>query len=289
MKKILIPSSLKQIDNTLNYVDGYILSIEDFSVNAPIYFDKKQIEEILESDKYKNKELFISLNKNIHEKDLEKLEKIMKNLSKYNIKGVLYYDVSLVEINKRLDNKLPLIWAQEHLTTNADTCNFWHSQGVDMVLLSSELTIDEILEIHKKTDMKCMTTVFGYLPMFVSARHTIKNYCDYSNTQEKKEIYTIEKEGKSYPIVDNNDGTNAYSSSILNGLREYNLLNKIGMEYGVFNSLLIENDEMLKVLEIFNKNQDDEVLEKEIEELFNGNIDKGFFYKETIYKVKKND
>ena len=36
--------------------------------------------------------------------------------------------------------------------------------------------LDNILEIRKNTQVKLMVNIFGYLPMFVSKRHIVKNY-----------------------------------------------------------------------------------------------------------------
>ena len=37
-KKIIIPSSLKQLEELEKYVDGYIIGLKHMSVNMPNYF-----------------------------------------------------------------------------------------------------------------------------------------------------------------------------------------------------------------------------------------------------------
>ena len=79
-------------------------------------------------------------------------------------------------------------------------------------MLSSEITLDEVKEIEKEAKAKLMLPVFGYLPMFVSRRHLVKNYLETFNLEDNSKINYIEKEGKIYPIIDNEEGTIAYSS-----------------------------------------------------------------------------
>ena len=277
MKKLLMPSSIKQIKETISLVDGYILSLKNFSVNAPFYFELDEIINILEK---KEKEIFISINKNITESSLTKLETILNKLSKYDINGIMYADASIVEINNRLNKKFNLIWSNEHVTTNYNTINFMSQFNVKGVLVSPELTLREIKEIKENTNVKCFAYIFGYLPMFISFRHTIQNYYDFSNNGKQKGIHKIYKEEKYYPIIDNKNGSEAYSNFILNGLNEYKELSKINFEYGIFNSLLVDDDKLKQVLEIFDNGK-----KEEIDSLFS-NTDTGFFYKETVYKVK---
>ena len=50
-----------------------------------------------------------------------KLEELLLNLNKYSIKGVLFYDIGVLNIYNRLNLNYDLVWAQEHLTTNFNT------------------------------------------------------------------------------------------------------------------------------------------------------------------------
>ena len=49
--------------------------------------------------------------------DLKQLEDVLIKLSNFNIAGVLYYDISVLSIVKRLKLNIHLVWSQEHLTT----------------------------------------------------------------------------------------------------------------------------------------------------------------------------
>ena len=225
-----------------------MLGVKDLSVNLPIYFTIEELEPIIKLLNEYNKEIFIALNKNMHNSDLDYLKEVMNLLSDYKINGVFYYDIAIVNIYN--DNKFnyDLVWAQEHLTTNYHTCNYWYDFGSKYVFISGEITLDEIKEIKQNTKAKLIVPIFGYLPMFVSKRHLVKNYLDYFNLKDKSEINYIFKEGNKYPITDDNNGTSVYSANILNGLEESLILREEKIEYLLLNSFNIDVYQFKKLL-----------------------------------------
>ena len=79
-----------------------------------------------------------------------------------------------------------------------------------------------------------------------------------------------------------------YSSHILNGLREMLILKDANISYVYLNAFKIDNmQEIIKLFKEVNKENAKESEEK-INNMLEGNTDKGFLYKETIYRVKKN-
>lgn len=282
MKLILIPKTIDEINKTKDLVDGFIIGIENLSTNLPSYFSLSTLKEIL---KITNKEIFVSLNKNMHSKDLPILKATLLELEKLNIEGILYYDVSVVNMKQELNLKKDLVWNGEHLVTNSISCEFWHNEGVNYAYLSSDITKEEILKIGEETNMTLMMNIFGYVPIFTSYRHLVKNYLKTFNLVDNSKINYIEKEGKKYPIVDN-ENTTVYSNNILNTLNEYLEFDKI--EYGVINSFNIDDELIIEVIKMFKEVNNKNINEynEKISKYFS-NIDNGFLNKETIYKVVK--
>lgn len=281
-KIITIPSSIEEIEKTKSLVDGFIIGITDMCVNTNMCIDDLSV-----LNSIKNKDIFISLNKNMHNCDLEKIKNILIGLNNYNIKGILYYDVAVLNIYNSLNLNYDLVWASEHLTTNYNTINYWNSFGVKYAYLSSDITLDEMVIISQNCKSKLMINVFGYLPMFVSKRHIVKNYLEYFNLKDNSSVNYIEKEEKVYPIVDSNIGTCVYSNNILNGIKYCLDLN---VDYIVLNSFDINLDKFIEVLKMFKDVNNKNVLDydNKINSMFS-NIDNGFFDKKTIYRVKKNE
>lgn len=283
-KIITIPSSYKEIEETASLVDGFIIGIEDMCVNMNYCISLNDLDML---NNFKDKDIFISLNKNMHNKDLDIVKNILIKLNKYNIKGILYYDIAVVNIYNSLDLNYDLVWAQEHATTNYNTINYWKDFNVNYTYISSDITEEEIMDIKIHSNSIFLVNFFGYLPMFVSKRHIVKNYLEYFNLSDNSNINYIEKENNIYPIIDNKTGTIVYSSNILNGIKSYLHLD---VEYAVLNSFNIELEKFIKVINMFklvNHNTLDEY-ESIINNMFT-NTDSGFLNKKTIYKVKKDE
>lgn len=282
MKKMVMTKK-EQIETLKEYTDAFLFGIQGLSVNTTNPISLEEVKKIV--IEYPNKEFFISLNKNMHNEDLPLLRKTLKELNELPVCGILFYDVAVVRIKKEEKLSLPLIWAAEHLTTNFNTIQFFKEYKVCGTLLSSDITLREILEIRKNTEGTLIVPIFGYQSMMVSRRHLLKNYYKAFDINPSKEKMYIEKEGKKYPIFDTKEGTFVYSSDILNGNAEYETLEKAKIDYVLFDSTLIEEKIFLNIMKERKENNEQKI-EKIIKENL-PNVDNGFLYQETIYKVKK--
>lgn len=259
--------SVKEAKKLESLVSGFIMPINDFSINYENTFSLAEIKEVI-----KIKEVFVVVNKNIHNSELDSLKKLLLEIEKLNISGIIFYDIAIVNLKNKLGLKTPLVWAQEHLTTNWHTINYWNSKGVEYTYLSSELTKKEMDEIVKNTKAKIFVNVFGYLPMFTSKRHLVNNYLEHFNLDSKNKNKTIYKEDKYYPISDKENGTTVYSDYILNALDQ----DFSNYDYLVFNSNFISEEDFYDTLVNYKKKG-----------TYRFPFEHGFLYKETIYKVKK--
>lgn len=231
--------------------------------------------------------IFISVNKNMFNSDLDNLESTLIELSKMSIRGVFFYDMAVLSIVNRLKLNINLIWAQDFLTTNYKTCNYYEKEGIKGVLISNVLTIDEVMNISNNTNLDCYVNIFGWQFMAVSKRNLINNYFDYIKEKNDSNFhYMIEKDVK-YKVQEENYGTKIYSNYILNGIRYLKKLEESGIKYIILDDFDIDDFE--KVLLIFEKaitfKYDLNTLEDEINKIIR--TDLGFFDKKTIYKVKR--
>ena len=267
MEMALQVKSLDMALKASDLVDTFIIPIDDFSVNYEKTFclnDVKKINDVKKS--------FVVLNKNIHNDELGKLEKLLLEIENIGVLGIIFYDISIVNLKKKLNIKTPLVWYQEHLVTNYKTINYWNKKGVEWAYLSSELTKRELDEIADNTNFKLFVTVFGYLPMFTSRRNLVESYLNTFNLKENGYEKRIVNEGKEYIITDNYKGTVVYSDYILNALDE----DFSNFDYIVFNSNFINDEDVLEIIEKYREGKTD----------YKYPINHGFLYKETVYKVK---
>ena len=277
---LIMPDNINQIKDNTRYYDGVILSVDRFSVNSRYTLSIEKIKDIIKI--IPDKEIVISINKNIENSELEEVESILLSLNDLNIKGVLYSDVALVTYKDKLN--YDLVWAQEHLVTNYETINYWHDFGVNYAYLSSDLNINEISTITKNAKAKLMANLFGYSSMFVSKRHIVKNYLKQFKLEDNSKIHYMKKEGKIYPIVDTNY-TYVFGNNIFNGIKDYY---NMDVDYYVVNGFLIDNEDFSTVLSIIGNITKENVEECALQVMDSfENIDTGFLYKDVVSKVKK--
>lgn len=279
-KIIVMPSSKEEILDLMDNVDGFIIGLKDMSINMPNYFSLFEIKEINEILKENHKELFISLNKNMHNNDLEYLKEILIEAENMKIDGIFYYDVSIVNLKQEMNLKLNLVFSEEHSVTNYATINYWNMMGAESAYLSNEITLEEIIDIKRNANSSLFVQVLGYVPIFASERKLITNYLKNFDLESTGNKYYIEKENKKYRILENKYNTEVYSNYILNAIDEIKELKEEKIEYLVFSSFDIDKDIFKHIVENINDINSIEV-DKMLE-----NTDKGFLYKETIYKVK---
>lgn len=269
MKKILvIPKSLDNLGKILNTnVEGIILPLEGLSVNNSIYFSIDDIKSIINLT---SKEICVSINKIIHNEDLELLEESLIRLNKLNIRKIFFYDVSVINICKRLNLKKDLVVFQDHLNASLYSNNFYKNRGIKYSTITNDITIDEINEISKYNDLILIT--YGYLPIFYSKRHLISNYLEYIKENKLYNMYYIKNGNDKYPILEEKEGTTIFTKEPINLINE---LDKINVEYIILSAFNIDDEEFMYMLDMYVKNK------KTNREEYVGFIDK-----KTVYKVE---
>ena len=276
MKILVEPLSLEHMEKLEKKdIGGFIVGIDKYSIFQSL---KLSIEEL--SNIKTNKELYISLNKPIHNSELEELKNILISLSSMNINGVLFEDVCVFKMCKDLNLDINLIWASNHLPTNSVTCNYWNNKGCVGSLLSTDIMLSDYINIKKNTNMIIMVYLYGYIPIFESSRTLVTNYLKHINKSSDSNIFYMheKKSDKYYPIYEEYDNT-FITEDVLNGINVVNDLKENNIDYIVLNSLMHEEDKFSKVLEEYIEALNGKVFDKK-------DIFTGFLFKESIFKVK---
>ena len=282
MKLIIEPST--KDDLYLDYVDGIILSLKDYSIGSNVYYDLDEIKEIVKTT---NKEIFINMNNNIMNNEIEELKTILKELDKLNIKGIFFYDIAILQLKRELKLNVDLIWNQTHMVNNYKTCDYYYSKGVKYALLGKEITLEEILEIINKSKITSMVEVVSIPNIAFSKRLLLTNYYKDLGKDIKYELDIEEKvTNDKYLVKEEDKGTSFFQEKIINGtsiikeLYDNNCEYIIMREFNIddFKELIIDTKEYID-----NKCKNKEYINKYKKLGDNTN----FFFKKTIYKVKK--
>ena len=259
MKILVEPLSLEHLYSLdKKDIGGFIVGINKYSIFQSLKLDVDDIKKIKT-----NKELYVFINKPIHNNELEEIKNILISLSK---------------LNKDLDLKLNLIWASNHLPTNSYSCNYWNKKGCSGALLSTELMVSDFIDIKKNTNMNIFVYLYGYIPIFESSRTLITNYLKHVNKKsDSKNFYIHEKQSdRYYPIYEEYDNT-FITEDILNGINVVNDLKDI--DYIILNSLMHKEEDFNTVVDEYIDALNGKKINKK-------DVFTGFLFKESIFKVK---
>lgn len=247
------------------------------------YFNAVSVDEVLSY-----RDVYVSIDRNLFNDDLPFLEDVLTRLKGSKVRGIFFYDMAVLSMANRLGVDIPLIWNQDFLVTNSRSCKFYEKLGISGMVISSLVTVEEIENIRKNTDLKLFLNVFGHQLISVSKRKFISCYEKFTNDSYDKCNFISER-GVRYPIVENEWGTFIFSNLPLNGIRYIDRF-KSCVDGIILSDFLISDDVFLKVYSIFKRTIFGDYkfdFVKDIEKIVES--DTYFFDKEMIYRVKKND
>ena len=265
---------LEYLDNGL---DGLILPLENFSVD---YFKYYNISDIKEYKKNTDKLCFVVINKMIFNNELDNLLKVLKELENIKVDGVFFYDLAVLNLVKENKININLIYNGTHMVTNSDTINLYYDLGVKRAYLSNEITKDEVLNIRSNTKSDLFILLLGNPVVAMSRRSLLTSYFANKN-KSKSDLITIKepKSGQEFLVKEDSNGTTFFYNKRLNLSSVYKELDGSGINYGIIEQGGFSSNqykELIKAFVHFDK--------KKIDELAGHN--RGFLYRETIYKVK---
>lgn len=291
MDHLLVMPKTKDI-KYIDKIDGIIVGLKDYAVHSSLILSIDEIKMLRE--KYVGKQVFIVINKNLENKDIIYMEEVLHVFEKIGIDGVFFYDLAILSIKKRLGLTLDLVWNQTHMVTNYNTCNYYFKEGVKYALLSSEITVEEMCAIKKNSSILPMVYVFGKNTVAHSKRSLLSNYFNHYKKEKKKDFYLIRENvtNAEYLVKEGDLGTTIVNNALLNGINAVYDLKKAGFEHFILEEVCKE-DLFLKVLACYrqvleDKHENDREKNVEIMKNLIHSDYEGFFYKKTIYKVKKN-
>ena len=234
-------------------IERFVFPLSFFCVGIPNTFS---IEEIKEDNAY------LLVNRLLDSESINKLDKILHSLPN-NIKGIIFDDLGIIEITK--DLSLEKILYCTHFNTNYESINYYFDY-VDEVIVSTDITKDEIIEITKKAKKKVSLFVFGLVPSLYSRRSLLTNYARHFDKEADLQK-TLSIKNEKFIAIENDYGMMMYHYPYFNALE----LLEVPAKYYFYYPILLNDDQIIDLLE---------------SNLNNIENDDGFLNKQTIYKIK---
>lgn len=283
--KVLVEVTSKEISNYIDSCDALLLGLENFSVLNSVTFSLTEIREII--NKYPKMEIFVKMDKNIFNKKIDEVRRVLLELEQMSIRGVFFYDLAILELKQELSLSLDLVWSQTHMVTNTRTCDYYFHQGVHYALLSKEITLDEIVSIAKESSISTIVEVVSLPSVGYSRRRLVHNYYEDLGENGSSTLSVLEKiTNKNYLVKEEENGTGFLLDEVLNGTSVISSLYQADVDYVLFREEGIPS--FLELLHDTKKYIVDGCSDASYVEKYKKLGDStGFFFKKTIYRVKK--
>ena len=276
--KVLVEVANKKISNYVDCCDALLLGLENFSVLNSVTFSVDEIRKITKD--YPNIDVFVKMDKNLFNDEINDVRRVLQELEQMSIRGVFFYDLAVLNLVRENNLSINLIYNGTHMVTNSDTINLYYDLGVKGAYLSNEITKNEVLNIRSNTKSDLFILLLGNPVVAMSRRSLLTSYFANKN-KSKSDLITIKepKSGQEFLVKEDSNGTTFFYNKRLNLSNVYKELKDSGINYGIIEQVdysSLEYKELINAFVHFDK--------KKIDELAGHN--RGFLYRETIYKVK---
>lgn len=283
--KLLIECSSKENLYT-NKTDGIILPLEGFSVESKCFFSMTEIKDIKDKASCM---VFVKVNKNFMNEEIDDLKKILQELDDCGVDGVFFYDLAVLEIKNELNLQLPLVWNQTHMVNNYKTCDYYYSKGVSYALVGKEITLEEIKEIVQNSHISVMVEVVSKPSVAFSKRKLITHYYQDLGKAKKNDMIIHERgTNQDYELFENQDGTSFFLDIVTNGTSVIKDLFDIDTPFIIMREYGLENIFSQLIQDTMNYISTGCKDSSYVEKYKMIGDSTNFFFRKTIYKVKKN-
>ena len=254
---LLVVTDTTFLDLKVNSIN-FLFPIKDLSVGFPKTFQMSQIE-------VPNSYLFV--NRVLDQEGIAKLKEVLASTNK-NILGICFTDWGVLKVVKDLELSLKLIYMQNHNTTNVTSVNYY-LEYVDSVLVSTDITKEEIIKIADGACKPLVVPYFSLVDAMYSRRKLLTNFQEEFGLEKQKEKILEEPiSSHSFLAVENDYGTVLYAKNFA----DYRSISHANILYHFINPLGLDKETLERVL----KGKDMSTIS-----------DKGFLDKKTYYSLKK--
>jgi len=244
MKKpeLLAPAGdFEKLRTAIHYgADAVYLGDSRFSLRGKAgNFEPEELKEAINYAHTRNKKAYVTANIFPHNADLKEMEEYIEFLKDSMPDAVIVSDPGFFMMFKKSAPEIAIHVSTQANITNSEAARFWESLGAKRLVLSRELTIDEIKGIRYKTAIELEVFVHGsicisysgrcYISSFLTSRSANRGEC----TNSCRWNYTLmeeKRQGEHFPVFEDDRGTYIMSSKDLCMIEHLHLLKDAGID-----------------------------------------------------------
>ncbi len=257
MKTTVSIQSMDELDALKNAgASGIMVGLKGFQSGCDGVFSMDEIKTLKEKCEEKNLDVMVMMNRLYFDEELNDVHEAVQKVLSLGCR-ILYCDpaVYLSAVReKRVDQ---LVYDSSTLMCNSLDVQLMQDLGLNGVVLSREITLEEICTIARKTKGKTIVQAYGYQVMAHSKRHFLRNYMkeikkdlELENLRDLSLIETT-RTGR-MPILEEKDGCRIYTDIILCAVKELDAMKESGVKELLLDGLFIDRGEYVSCVKAFN-------------------------------------
>lgn len=229
MKKkveLLAPAgNLEKLIMALEYgADAVYIGGGEFGLRAGAdNFTLKEMKNGVDYAHTRKRKVYLALNAIVHNEELKRLPGYIKKAAATNIDAVIVADPGVFSMVRENAPGLSVHLSTQANNTNWKSAEFWYERGIKRIVLAREITLEEIVQIRKKTPKKLELEVFvhGAMCISYSGRCLLSNYMAHRDSNRgdcahpcrwKYSLVEEKRPSEYYPVYENDKGTFIFNS-----------------------------------------------------------------------------
>lgn len=212
----------------------FLFPVKDFTVG---------FENTFRIDEIDTEHAYIFVNRLLDREGIEDFKSFIKNLPS-NIEGIVFDDIGVLQVLNTTPNHLTKILFLNHFNCNYESVNAYLDYA-DSVVVSIDITEEEVKEILEKVNKPVVIYTFGYVNIMYSRRLLLTNYNNHFKREVPLTSNLVNDLKQDFKIVENRYGTVIYTGYPFNGLRYRGSKNVL---YYFINSVFLTDDEVIEII-----------------------------------------
>ncbi|MBF0518463.1 MAG: U32 family peptidase [Nitrospirae bacterium] len=241
LPELLAPAgNSEKLRVALHYgADAVYLGLSEFSLRAKSSsFSEPELQNAIKLIHSASKKAYVTINIFPHNRDIGLIKDHISFLAAASPDGVIISDIGVFELMTKLAPQIPVHISTQANITNYQSARFWQRQGASRLVLSRELSIEEISSIREQVSIELECFVHGsicisysgrcYISSFLANRAANEGLC----TNSCRWQYTLMEEkrpGEYFPVYENQRGSYILSSKDLCMLSHLDKLYRAGI------------------------------------------------------------
>ncbi|MFW6282566.1 MAG: peptidase U32 family protein [Minisyncoccales bacterium] len=157
------------------YADAVYFSASNMSLRAGannITLD--ELGEFVNECHKNNIKSYLTVNSVVYNQDIKKVKDVIKKAKENNVDAVIVWDPATIEIAKEIG--IDFFISTQANVSNYKAANFYKNIGAKRVILAREMTLKQIKEVRKKTDIELEAFIHGAMCLAISGRCILSAY-----------------------------------------------------------------------------------------------------------------